>query len=82
MTHVFFEEVFRSDLETVKNQVIFVGDSPNDAPMFHYFPHSVGVANISRFIEKMAHRPAWITKNEGGYGFAEMADHLLFPDAK
>jgi len=82
MTHVFFEEVFRSDLETIKEQVIFVGDSPNDAPMFHYFPHSVGVANISRFIEKIAHRPAWITKNEGGYGFAEMVDRLLFLDAK
>ena len=26
--------------------IVFVGDSPNDAPMFGYFPHSVGVANV------------------------------------
>ena len=25
---------------------VFAGDSPNDAPMFAYFPHSVGVANV------------------------------------
>ncbi|UCD90933.1 MAG: HAD-IIB family hydrolase [Desulfobacterales bacterium] len=77
MTHVFFKEEFRSDLETIKDHVIFVGDSPNDAPMFQYFPHSVGVANISQFIEKIDYRPVWITKHEGGYGFAEMTDQLL-----
>ena len=82
MTHVFFKEIFKSELKAIKGHVIFVGDSPNDAPMFHYFPHSVGVANISRFIEKTTHRPAWITENEGGYGFAEMVDHLLSIDAK
>lgn len=77
MTQVFFEEVFKSNLEAVKAHVIFVGDSPNDAPMFHYFPHSVGVANILRFIKRVPHGPAWITQDEGGYGFAEMVDHLV-----
>jgi len=47
------------------------------APMFHYFPHSVGVANIVRFKKTIDHKPAWITENEGGYGFAEMVDILL-----
>jgi hypothetical protein len=77
MTDLFFKEVFNSELKAIKAHVIFVGDSPNDAPMFHYFPHSVGVSNILRFIEKVPHRPAWITENEGGYGFAEMVDQLL-----
>ena len=80
MTRVFFEEIFRSNLNAVRENVIFAGDSPNDAPMFHYFPHSVGVANISRFLDKMTHRPAWTTENEGGYGFAEMVDQLLSSD--
>ena len=31
---------------------IFIGDSPNDVPMFQFFPQSVGVANILRFEEK------------------------------
>jgi HAD superfamily hydrolase (TIGR01484 family) len=77
MTCVFFDEVFKSNLEAIKDHVIFVGDSPNDAAMFHYFPHSVGVANILRFIDKVPHRPAWITQDEGGYGFAEMVNQLL-----
>ena len=32
-----------------REHYVFVGDSPNDAPMFAYFPHAVGVANIREF---------------------------------
>lgn len=77
MTRLFFEEVFNESLESVKDQVIFIGDSPNDAPMFGYFPNSVGVANVIRFRGKMTNEPAWVTEKEGGYGFAEMAETLL-----
>ncbi len=77
MTKMMFEEVFCQRLEDVKDQVIFIGDSPNDSPMFSYFPHSVGVANILQFMGIMDHSPAWVTKREGGYGFAEMVDVLL-----
>jgi HAD superfamily hydrolase (TIGR01484 family) len=77
MTSHLFVEVFDTPLETSKNHIIFIGDSPNDAPMFRYFPHSVGVANILRFEGKMDHQPVWLTKNEGGHGFAEMVDILL-----
>ena len=77
MTRLFFEEVFRIDLDQSKERVIFIGDSPNDAPMFRFFSHSVGVANILRFEEKMDHKPAWVTEKEGGYGFAEMVNMLL-----
>lgn len=77
MTALLFEEVFEKRLEDVKEQIIYIGDSPNDAPMFSYFPHSVGVANIKQFEDRLAHHPAWVTKREGGYGFAEMVDKLL-----
>ena len=77
MTHLFFKEVFRSDLDKIKEHVVFTGDSPNDVPMFDYFPHSVGVANIVRFKKTIDHKPAWVTENEGGYGFAEMVKTLL-----
>jgi len=79
MTRLLFEEVFNENLESVKDQVIFTGDSPNDSPMFGYFPNSVGVANVLRFRGKMTHEPAWITEKEGGYGFAEMTETLLSP---
>lgn len=29
--------------------IVFAGDSPNDAPMFDFFPNSVGVANVLHF---------------------------------
>ncbi len=77
MTGTMFEEVYGHRLEEVKDQVIFSGDSPNDVLMFAYFPNSVGVANVVQFEGKMDHYPAWITKKEGGYGFAEMVNILL-----
>ncbi len=77
MTRLLFREVFETDLEAVRNTVLFAGDSPNDAPMFGYFPNSVGVANVVRFADRMDHRPAWVTRGEGGFGFAEMVDRLL-----
>ncbi|MCL5807979.1 MAG: HAD-IIB family hydrolase [Deltaproteobacteria bacterium] len=77
MTRLLFEGVFNESLESVKDHVIFTGDSPNDAPLFGYFPNSVGVANVIHFTGKMTNEPAWITEKVGGYGFAEMVETLL-----
>jgi HAD superfamily hydrolase (TIGR01484 family) len=77
MTGILFEEVFGYRLEDVSEKVIYVGDSPNDEPMFSYFRHSVGVANVMQFEGQIERYPAWVTKREGGYGFAEMVDALL-----
>ena len=77
MTRILFAEVFKDDLEAVKEDVIFIGDSPNDVPMFQFFPHTVGVANILQFKEKIKHSPAYVTRQEGGHGFAEMVDVAL-----
>lgn len=77
MTRFLFEEVFGEDLDHVRQDVIFIGDSPNDAPMFAYFPNSVGVANVLHFKSRMPCEPVWITQKAGGYGFAEMVDALL-----
>ena len=77
MSGIMFEEVFGHRLEEIKDQLIYTGDSPNDVPMFAYFPNSVGVANVMRFEGKMNHYPSWITEKEGGYGFAEMVNILL-----
>jgi HAD superfamily hydrolase (TIGR01484 family) len=77
MTKKLFEEVFRENLDDKIDEVIFMGDSPNDAPMFAYFPNSVGVANVLQYKERLLSKPAWVTGKEGGYGFAEMVDQLL-----
>jgi HAD superfamily hydrolase (TIGR01484 family) len=58
-------------------RALFVGDSPNDVPMFRFFPHAVGVANISRWTRRMDVLPAYVTLKEGGEGFAELVEVLL-----
>lgn len=65
------------ELDEHKSSYCFVGDSPNDAPMFAYFPHSVGVANVRRFEGMLAAEPAYVTEAEAGDGFAELVTHLL-----
>ena len=64
-------------LEAVKDQVVFAGDSPNDAPMFAYFPNAVGVANVLDFTDVLTAAPAYVTAGRGGLGFAELAKALL-----
>ena len=76
-TRLLFTEVFDTDLDAIRDRVVFAGDSPNDAPMFAYFPESVGVANVRRFADRMEALPTWVTRAEGGHGFAELVDLLL-----
>jgi HAD superfamily hydrolase (TIGR01484 family) len=68
---------FGIDAATDRERVVFVGDSPNDAPMFGYFPNAVGVANVVSFGTALTTPPRWITRASGGEGFAELADLLL-----
>jgi HAD superfamily hydrolase (TIGR01484 family) len=56
---------------------VYVGDSTNDARMFAHFPHSVGVANVARFRDALAHHPRYVTAGERGAGFAQVADAVL-----
>jgi hypothetical protein len=77
MTRQLFREKFDGELAELRDRIIFIGDSANDAPLFGYFPNSVGVANVRLFVDKMEHLPTWITNAEGGFGFVELVDRLL-----
>jgi HAD superfamily hydrolase (TIGR01484 family) len=77
MTKRFFKDVYSQTLDQEKEQIVFIGDSPNDCPMFAFFPHAVGVHNILEFKEQLDCEPAWFTETKGGLGFAEMVDILL-----
>ena len=68
---------FDIDAEHNRQAIVFVGDSPNDAPMFGYFQNSVGVANVMHFADRLSAKPGWVTSLSGGHGFAELVDHLL-----
>jgi HAD superfamily hydrolase (TIGR01484 family) len=77
MTKLLFAEAFATDLERNRTEVAFIGDSPNDAPMFGFFPLAVGVANIRAFADQLVTPPAYVTAAASGAGFVEFADLLL-----
>ena len=77
MARQLFVEAFGLDLDRTRGAVVYVGDSPNDSPMFDYFPNSVGVANVRRFAGRMPAEPAYVTAAASGAGFAEVVAHLL-----
>jgi HAD superfamily hydrolase (TIGR01484 family) len=70
-------ELFQVDLMVKRDRYLFSGDSPNDAPMFGFFPNAVGVANVRDFQDDMDHLPRWITTARSGAGFVELADALI-----
>ena len=69
----FFQREHGIDLDAEKHRFMFLGDSPNDSPMFSFFPFSAGVAGIHRFRESglMEHMPSFLASGEGGLGFEQ-----------
>lgn len=77
MARVFAANCLKIDLHEHRENFIFVGDSPNDVPMFNFFPHSIGVANIRLFANQLSTAPTYVTEAPGGGGFVEVAQALL-----
>jgi len=77
MTRRLMREQFGIDLESERDRLAFVGDSPNDEPMFRFFPNSIGVANITDFADSIRHPPTYVTRGAEGAGFAELARLML-----
>jgi HAD superfamily hydrolase (TIGR01484 family) len=79
MVRTLLAEVFATALDAERERFVFVGDSPNDAPMFAFFPHAVGVANVREFASRIPTLPRYVTDRAAGAGFAELVDFLLQP---
>lgn len=77
MTRTFMRECFGIDLDASRESFTFIGDSPNDSPMFEYFPYSIGVANVARFSGRLKAEPSFVTSKPSGGGFAEAVARLL-----
>jgi hydroxymethylpyrimidine pyrophosphatase-like HAD family hydrolase len=60
-------------------QVLTVGDSPNDESLFDQrcFPVSVGVANVLDYANQLSHQPTYVTTAAEGEGFCELALYLI-----
>ncbi len=70
-------ELWGVDLAQSLDAWVFVGDSGNDQAMFQHFTHSVGVANIERFLSQLTHKPRYVAEGARGAGFAEVARAVL-----
>lgn len=70
-------DILGVDLDRDKARIVYVGDSPNDVPMFGFFPNACGVANVLRFQGRLDAEPAWVSMAEGGHGFVEIAERIL-----
>jgi HAD superfamily hydrolase (TIGR01484 family) len=79
MTRCLMEERFGMDLSDAgeRDRIVFAGDSPNDEPMFDFFPNAVGVANVLAFRSRMRVLPKWVTRGAAGAGFVELTRQLL-----
>jgi hypothetical protein len=77
MTRTLMQERYGVDLARDQSGYLFVGDSPNDAPMFRFFSNSVGVANVADFGARITDAPAYVTSRRSGEGFVEVAELLL-----
>ncbi len=76
MSKVFIEKTLGIK-NNLKDKVFFCGDSPNDEPMFAFFKKSCAVRNIEQFLPLINHKPQYISLEEYGIGFAEIADILI-----
>lgn len=77
MTLKMLEREFQVSASDAQKRCAFSGDSPNDEPMFAYFPFSFAVENIRHFLPDLKKLPAYVAAARGGHGFAEITQAIL-----
>jgi len=75
--NTFINDFTGKTLEDLQEEIIFAGDSPNDEPMFKALHHSIAVANIKNFLDRIENKPRYITDAESGAGFYEAVQLIL-----
>lgn len=65
------------DAAAAADRVLFVGDAPNDEPLFAALPDTVGVANIAPHLGELSAPPRWLTRASHGAGVEELAGQWL-----
>jgi len=77
MCKIFLKNEFGIDATTENAHIAFVGDSPNDEPMFGFFENSFGVSNIKTFKDQLKTPPKYVSQGACGIGFQEIANKIL-----
>ncbi len=73
----FLQEEERQNFDSILDRILFIGDSPNDEPMFKEFAVSVGVANLKDFLDDLVYLPRYITEQDSSLGFSEAVCEIL-----
>lgn len=55
---------------------IFLGDSPNDEPMFARFTTSAAMANLKPYLKRLKNFPTFLATKNSGAGFVEVTQKL------
>jgi HAD superfamily hydrolase (TIGR01484 family) len=71
------EELGLKTENEIQKTCAYVGDSPNDEPLFEKFQNSFGVANVIDYKEFMKELPKYVASAREGEGFVEIARRLL-----
>jgi HAD superfamily hydrolase (TIGR01484 family) len=74
---LFAAEHLGHDLDRDEALFSFCGDSPNDSPMFGFFSHACGVANVRDYRPPAITHPAFVASGRGADGFVEIVDTIL-----
>jgi HAD superfamily hydrolase (TIGR01484 family) len=74
---LFLSQALRRNLSEVSEESVFIGDSPNDEPLFEGFRHSIAVGNLRAFMDRIEHTPEFITEADAADGFCEAASFIL-----
>jgi HAD superfamily hydrolase (TIGR01484 family) len=74
---VYLQKEFGFSEAEMKQHCAFTGDSPNDEPMFNFFPFSFAVANIKEFAGQLKSKPAFVSSRPEAAGFCQVADVIL-----
>ena len=60
-----------------EHECMYIGDSPNDSPMFNHFSFSVGVKSVLKYKDIMGHFPSYLTTGDSSEGFEELTNFIL-----
>ena len=73
----YLKDTMNMRLEQLQDRIVFIGDSPNDEPMFAELESSIAVANIAPYLGRLKYLPLYITENESASGFVEATATIL-----
>ena len=59
------------------HECMYIGDSPNDSPMFNHFSFSVGVESVLKYKDIMDYFPSYLTTRDSSEGFEELTNLIL-----